>query len=198
MNISVDGVNAGNIATRFDFSTVNLSGTSSEVLSITGAGNVGIGVVNPAAILDVKGAIKVDTVVATPSAGMIQWTGTDFEGYDGAAWKSLTTAVATCPTGMLTAGPSMCVDSTERAADTWFEASKTCMNLGYKLPTWGEWYSGVSVSTGADKTTDNWEWVDGGTSNTARKVGNVTVEATANDDPTNLSLIHISEPTRPY
>jgi hypothetical protein len=94
-------------------------------------------------------------------------------------------AAETCPAGMLAAGPSMCVDSTERAADTWFEAAKTCTNAGYKLPTWAEWYSGTTIPGTADKTTDNWEWVDGGTSNTVRKVGDGSPEATANDNPTN-------------
>ncbi|KAA3645761.1 MAG: hypothetical protein DWP98_11130, partial [Bacteroidetes bacterium] len=94
-------------------------------------------------------------------------------------------APATCPAGMLAAGPSMCVDSTERTASTWFAAATTCTTAGYKLPTWAEWYSGTTIPGTADKTTDNWEWVDGGTSNTVRKVGNGSAEATANDDPTN-------------
>ena len=73
----------------------------------------------------------------------------------------------------------------ERGATTWFTAALTCTGLGRKLPSWAEWYSGVSLGTGIANTTDDWEWVDGGTSNTVRKVGNGGLQNTANDTPTN-------------
>jgi hypothetical protein len=84
---------------------------------------------------------------------------------------------------MAEAGPKMCIDSLERTAATWFVASVNCATAGYKLPTWSEWYSGVSIAVGLTNTTNDWEWVDGGTSNTARKVGNAGATNTANDDP---------------
>ena len=52
-------------------------------------GNVGVGVMSPQQKLDVAGAINLGTTTAA-SAGAIRWTGTDFEGYDGSAWVSLT------------------------------------------------------------------------------------------------------------
>ena len=150
------------------------------------SGYVGIQNHSPVATLDVNGAIRVDAAAATPAPGMIQWTGSDFEGYNGSAWQSLTTAAtATCPSGMAAAGPSMCIETAERGATTWFTAATTCGALGYKLPTWGEWYSGVTNAAGLSDTTDDWEWVDGGTSNTVRKVGNGGITNTANDTPTN-------------
>lgn len=36
------------------------------------------------------GSIKIGNYAGTPSAGFIRWTGTDFEGYNGSAWVSLT------------------------------------------------------------------------------------------------------------
>ncbi|MFI5135497.1 MAG: hypothetical protein ACHQD9_06565, partial [Chitinophagales bacterium] len=36
------------------------------------------------------GAVKVGAVSGTPTAGMIQWNGTDFQGYNGTTWNSLT------------------------------------------------------------------------------------------------------------
>ncbi|MBR9833425.1 hypothetical protein GYB57_14865, partial [bacterium] len=100
-------------------------------------------------------------------------------------WKAPTVAVETCPSGMVAAGPKMCIETAERGATTWFTAALTCTGLGRKLPSWAEWYSGVSLGTGIANTTDDWEWVDGGTSNTVRKVGNGGLQNTANDTPTN-------------
>lgn len=44
--------------------------------------------------LQVQGSIKLGSSSGTPSAGAIRWTGSDFEGYDGTAWKSLTRSLA--------------------------------------------------------------------------------------------------------
>ncbi|MFN8288124.1 MAG: tail fiber domain-containing protein [Chitinophagales bacterium] len=52
---------------------------------------VGIGSANPAQKLEVNGAIKIGTT-ALPQAGVIRYTGTDFEGYDNGIWKSFTSA----------------------------------------------------------------------------------------------------------
>ena len=54
-------------------------------------GNVGIGVGNAEAKLDVAGRIKISDDASSNLAGDIRYTGTDFEGYDGAEWKSFTT-----------------------------------------------------------------------------------------------------------
>ncbi|CAL1517154.1 tail fiber domain-containing protein [Chitinophaga sp. MM2321] len=51
--------------------------------------NIGFGIVAPAQRADINGAIKIgNTTVDSP--GAIRFNGADFEGYDGAAWKSLT------------------------------------------------------------------------------------------------------------
>lgn len=53
-------------------------------------GNVGIGTTTPSQKLEVAGKIKIGSDATAPSAGTIRWSGTDFEGYDGTVWKSLT------------------------------------------------------------------------------------------------------------
>lgn len=53
-------------------------------------GNTGIGLTTAAVEkLEVNGAVKIGTTTGT-NAGTLRWTGTDFEGYTGSAWKSLT------------------------------------------------------------------------------------------------------------
>jgi hypothetical protein len=44
---------------------------------------------NPDAVVDSKGAVKISSNSASASAGMIRWTGSDFEGYDGNSWMAL-------------------------------------------------------------------------------------------------------------
>jgi len=62
---------------------------NSEKVRITRTGNVGIGTTGPREKLDVNGAIKLGTT-SNENEGTIRWTGTDFEGYTGSEWVSLT------------------------------------------------------------------------------------------------------------
>ena len=72
------------------FAVTNSSGETT--VRAGGDGNVGIGTSSPTQKLDVAGKIKVGDSAATPTAGTIRWTGSDFEGYDGTQWVSLTSA----------------------------------------------------------------------------------------------------------
>ena len=75
-----------NIGGTLYFSSTNPSG---DRVVIGQDGKVGIGIIGPAEKLEVNGAIKIGTTSNT-NAGTIRWTGTDFEGYTGSEWKSLT------------------------------------------------------------------------------------------------------------
>ncbi|MFT5666040.1 MAG: hypothetical protein ACI9DK_000217, partial [Vicingaceae bacterium] len=112
-----------------------------------------------------------DQVMVTDGLGNVNWSAVPIDA---------------CPIGMVAAGTSMCIETAERGAATWFNAAITCASLGYKLPSWAEWFSGASIGgVSLTDTTNDWEWVDGGTANTARKVGNGGLTNTANDTPTN-------------
>ncbi len=71
-----------------------LSGQSSgttmdERMRINMVGNIGIGTKEPKTLLDVNGGIKISNST-DQYAGMLRWTGSDFEGYNGSSWLSLT------------------------------------------------------------------------------------------------------------
>ena len=69
-------------------------------MKLVESGDLGVGVMTPAERLDVDGAIRLGTTANT-NAGTIRWTGSDFEGYDGAAWHSLTaTGGGSLPAGI--------------------------------------------------------------------------------------------------
>ncbi len=53
---------------------------------------VGIGTTAPLEKLDVDGAVRIGMTTSTTTfnAGTMRWTGSDFEGFDGASWLSLT------------------------------------------------------------------------------------------------------------
>jgi trimeric autotransporter adhesin len=55
----------------------------------TTSSSVGIGLDNPQQALDVNGGIRLGNTT-NPLAGTLRWTGSDFEGYDGSNWRSLT------------------------------------------------------------------------------------------------------------
>jgi len=75
-----------NIGGALYFSSTNPAG---DRVVIGQDGKVGIGITGPAEKLEVNGAIKIGTTSNT-NAGTIRWTGTDFEGYTGSNWVSLT------------------------------------------------------------------------------------------------------------
>ena len=74
---------------QFLWGTKNSSGVEGTRMVLEQDGNVGIGITSPAEMLDVSGAVKLGSTVNT-NAGTMRWTGSDFEGYDGSSWKSLT------------------------------------------------------------------------------------------------------------
>jgi hypothetical protein len=63
-------------------------GKKINVVHVTNSGNVGVGVQSPAEKLDVSGGIRVRNSNGT-NAGTIRWNGSDFEGYNGSKWISL-------------------------------------------------------------------------------------------------------------
>lgn len=128
--------------------------------------------------LQVNGAYSMPTTDGSPDQVLTT------DGAGSLSWNSIDTAV--CPTGMTNIGGRICIETNERAAANWYTAASTCISEGFKLPSWGEWYGAMDNAT-LNNENDNWEWIDGGTSNTVRKAGSGDISATANDDPRNTS-----------
>ena len=97
LNIVATGSDSGNWDSNILFHTRNNGGVgTTEKMRIEDNGEVGIGITNPKARLDVNGYVKLgssDTSGdATPAAGMIKYNSvsSEFEGYNGAVWQSFT------------------------------------------------------------------------------------------------------------
>ena len=115
----------GNTSTPIHVGSTNQvkeGGLSVEALSVFGSGyfqgNVGVGVVVPTQKLDIGGKIKVGNDATSPDAGTIRWTGTDFEGYDGTQWQSLTSEE-------VTEAPSDATDC-QNAGGDWHNVQQLC------------------------------------------------------------------------
>lgn len=91
------------------------------------------------------GSIKIGNYAGTPSAGFIRWTGTDFEGYNGSAWVSLT---ATGPgVGGAAETDLSNLSATSINTDLNPDEDKT-RSLGTSVNNWNNFYMKGSIYTG--------------------------------------------------
>lgn len=68
------------------------TGITSNALTVLKNGKTGIGIAQPTERLDVNGGLRLGSTNSS-HAGTIRYSGTDFEGYDGFTWRSLTSSV---------------------------------------------------------------------------------------------------------
>jgi hypothetical protein len=69
-------------------------GSSSPIFTVFANGKVGIGTTSPVEQLDVAGGVRLGNTTAL-NMGTMRFTGSDFEGYDGSVWRSMTSATTT-------------------------------------------------------------------------------------------------------
>ncbi|MCC7374805.1 MAG: hypothetical protein IT581_09125 [Verrucomicrobiales bacterium] len=107
-------------------------------------GNVGIGVTNPVEKLQVAGAVVIgDTATASPLAGTLRFTGSEFQGYSGTSWQSLAAAPTgqtgpTGPTGQTGQGPANIViirESMNGDGESLPTIRTTLSKVIYQVPT---------------------------------------------------------------
>ena len=91
--------------------------SSAQVL-VDSSGNVGIGTAEPEEKLDVVGGIKLGNTTVE-KAGVIRWNGTDFQGFNGVMWVSLTQANLRLPPS----GMSLIPEGTFQMGDNYGEGN---------------------------------------------------------------------------
>ncbi|MFA5183160.1 MAG: hypothetical protein WC405_17730, partial [Syntrophales bacterium] len=96
-------------AMTFSIIDTNYATDLTRQLVLNTNGRVGIGVLVPQAKLDVAGMIKIGTSSEAAAAGMIRFTGSDFQGYTGSTWESFTKG-APSSTQNITAGTGITSD----------------------------------------------------------------------------------------
>lgn len=87
---AMQGGNGGNLYLDGGFQSDDPGMINGNVLIALNGGKTGVGTFDPLELLDVGGGIRLDNTF-TNNAGTLKWDGTDFFGYDGTTWKSLTT-----------------------------------------------------------------------------------------------------------
>lgn len=205
-NIGLDGrANGGTTNTAGRFVVNDNSGTTNIGTEITVAnGNTSIGLLstatgagtdsvisiyanatggaNPYAAIFGTGRVQInDTLQLTRGAGLNKILTSDADGK--AIWKSIQ-EINTCPTGMVAVNGSYCIDADERTAAIWFVADSICVDDGYTLATYSEWYGAatqeVVSSIGFNNAEDaDWEWTANFSQNNAMVVGNNTAGSPA-------------------
>ncbi len=111
--------------------TFSLSNTSTHRMMPDGS--FGIDNLSPVEKLDVNGAIRLGTTANT-NAGTIRWTGSDFEGYDGSLWNSLTSGGGSgLPSG--TSGQTLRHDGADWVANTTLTNTGTNVGIGTASPS---------------------------------------------------------------
>ncbi len=84
------GVSSLQILQNGDIDTLLRSDTGDSYINVQG-GDLGIGTASPSQALDVSGKIQVGDDAASAEAGVLRWTGSAFQGYNGTDWNSFAT-----------------------------------------------------------------------------------------------------------
>ncbi len=102
-----------------------------DMLVMLTTGEVGLGITSPAEKLDVDGGVKIGNSTGT-NEGTIRWTGSDFEGYNGSSWQSLTGGGGSLPSG--TAGQTLRHNGTSWVANSGIYNNGTYIGIGDVTP----------------------------------------------------------------
>lgn len=107
----------------------NVSYPPNNVFSVSSNGHTGVGSgVNPGVeMLTVGGALTLGNSAAN-TTGALRWTGSDFEGYDGSAWQSLTGGGGSLPAGA--ADQTLRHDGSNWAASDLLRNDGTAVKIG--------------------------------------------------------------------
>ncbi len=81
--------------------------------------------------------------------------------YDGSNFQLLSQLNKRCPSGFVSASANYCIETDERATDTFWNAVVSCHDSNARLCSWGEWYHACqNTGLGLNNMTNNYEFVD--------------------------------------
>jgi hypothetical protein len=154
--------------------SVKLASDAGSLAKVTGGamamsgGSVGIGTTDPGQKLEVNGAAKLTPGSApTATEGSMYYDSTNHSvkistADNSGAWLQVGPPTV-CPAGMGLMGSgrsAYCIEMTYRTAQTYYDASMTCLNAGRYLCNFQEWSVACSQPlTGWDYNNTQWEWV---------------------------------------
>lgn len=65
-----------------------------------------------------------------------------------------------CPGGFAKVNERFCIEIDERQNSNFFVANNTCMDLGYELCRYGDWFQACYNTPGLNNMTNNYEWIN--------------------------------------
>ncbi|NBW99868.1 hypothetical protein EBR03_09900, partial [bacterium] len=166
-------------------------------------GNVGVGITNPSAKLDVAGEVKFGNTFSTCDAtneGQQRYNSTSkqMEFCNGTSWMAFGSFRTSCPSGFTLIGTSgtaeaFCISTAEETGANWIGAVTACYNKtpSAHLCTVAEWTMACVSGLPSSMLDSDWEWVSqmayvyGGTGTNAN--GAIAMGANTCSSATNAS-----------
>jgi hypothetical protein len=93
--------------------------------------------------------------------------------FDGTVFQVISDLNIPCPFGFIEIAKDYCIEKKERGPATFWNAIRTCGDLGGKLCDWSDWFYACQhdiFGNEIENMTDNWEWADSGGNNTSTAV----------------------------
>jgi hypothetical protein len=110
--------------------------------------------------------------------------------YNGSEFICTNQAVYSCPSGFKKMNENYCIQIDRNPLATFWNANKNCMDLGYHLCSFQEWYYACSNNAGLNSLPLNYEWVHTTSNHNihALKIGSGTCKTTDSETTATTGL----------
>jgi hypothetical protein len=115
--------------------------------------------------------VSISVNAATPLP-LVGWNGAPLNGYallpgsalrvvrGGGTYQVLDALHRSCPVGLLPYATAACIDPLPRPAASFYQAADSCVQIGARLCTMGEWVAACAIVPGFMEQVSQAEWVD--------------------------------------